>query len=494
MRHTPSFPSLVSAALATLVLADAPAWSQDDASATTPAAEPPAAPPATPATPAGGESRWGAFPAPDSSNTAALSGRPQPAWEKIINFPYNVAFLPVKLTVTGIEMTVEAFQEKPVLRRLAHLFPLRAGAALISGGISVGGGEGFGGNVSVDVHEFGANHHAMKLRLAGQTRGERRATMAFRFRRSDVSWFDVGGGYRSDHNEHFYGIGPDTPESAESFHRREVAWAGATWTRQRGDFASKVLGLYSSVGATGTDHSDDPHLSEVFAGALPFGYRDRSEGLAAGLEISHENTAFAGPPSAPWRERNRPEGGGLRRASVSWFQGKGNLNAEFWTWRVEAQQFVPLPHSRRALALRGYISRIENEGDEPVPFQRLLTNDDPDVFRGYPDGRFHDLGLTAVTAEYRWPLWALKSENSIGADAYLFADFGQVFDETDEIALRRLTESYGGGIRVGGEGRFVGRIEIGWSEEGTQFRFRADQLFQFEKFGLFAGRSPVPDR
>ena len=38
------------------------------------------------------------------------------------------------------------------------------------------------------------------------------------------------------------------------------------------------------------------------------------------------------------------------------------------------------------------------------------------------------------------------------------------------------------------------RIEIGWSEEGTQFRFRADQLFQFEKFGLFAGRSPVPDR
>jgi hypothetical protein len=460
--------------------------------ATDSAATNPPAPAGTPA--ASLASRWGGLGAPDSANTATFSGRPQPAWEKIVNFPYNVVFLPVKLLGIGIEASVQAFDEKPVLRRILRAFPLRAGSALFSGGVTAGGGDGFGGNVSIDIPDFGARHHAMKLRLAGRTRGERRATLALRFRRNDVSWFDLGGGYRSDHNARFYGIGPSAPESAESFHRRETTWAGVTWTRQLADFGSSLTGLYSSAVATGTDHSDDPHLSERFVGALPFGYRDRSEGLGVGWTISHENTERMGPPGAWWRERNRPERGGLRRVGASWFQGKGNSRAEFWTWRAEAQQFLPLPLSRRVLALRGLISRIENEGDDPVPFQRLLTNDDPDLLRGYPDGRFRDVGLLAATAEYRWPLWALNRENGIGADAFVFADFGQVFSEMDQIAAKALTESYGGGVRVGGHGRFTGRIELGWSEEGMQFRLRADQTFQFERGGFFFGRSPVPDR
>jgi hypothetical protein len=43
-------------------------------------------------------------------------------------------------------------------------------------------------------------------------------------------------------------------------------------------------------------------------------------------------------------------------------------------------------------------------------------------------------------------------------------------------------------------GRFVARFEVGWSDEGTQLRLRADQLFQYAKGDLFSGRSPVPDR
>jgi hemolysin activation/secretion protein len=214
----------------------------------------------------------------------------------------------------------------------------------------------------------------------------------------------------------------------------------------------------------------------------------------AGLELSHENTEKLGPPEHSWRERVRPEHGGLQRATVSWFEGKGNSKAVYWTWRGEAQQFLPLWHSRRALALRGFVERQENRGDDPVPFQRLMTNDDPDVFRGYPDERFHDIGIAALTAEYRWPLWVVDNENELGADAYLFADWGQVFAKFDDLGMDRLAKSYGGGVRLGGNGRFVGRIEVGHSEEGTQFRLRADQLFQYEKAGFFNARSPVPDR
>jgi hypothetical protein len=414
----------------------------------------------------------------------------------VIDFPYSVAVFPLKAFGLGVEAAAEAVDESPRLRRLARLFPLALGPARVSGGISVGTGDGFGANASVDVPEFGASRHAVKLRLGGQTRGERRAMLGLRLRRSDLSWFEVAGGYRSDHNARFWGFGPASPESAESFHRREVSWGGVTWRRLAGggDFGGALTGLYSSVAATGSDHSDAPHLSEEFAGALPPGYRDRSHGLTAGVELAHENGDRVGPPGHAWRERARPERGGSRRVSASWFEGKGNARVRFWTWRAEAQQFLAMPFSGRALALRAFVSRIENEGEDPVPFQRLMTNDDPDVFRGYEDERFRDLGILAMAAEYRWPAWSLKSASSLGVDAYLFTDWGQVFSDVEQIGGGNLTSSWGGGLRLGAEGLFVGRIEVGASEEGLVFRLRADQVFQFEKGGLFAGRDPVPDR
>jgi hypothetical protein len=443
-----------------------------------------------------GASAWGPIAPPDSTNTAALPRQPRPTWEKVVNFPHTVVFLPLKVVFLGIEAGAEEFEENPSLHRLSRLLPFRAGPALLSGGLSFGAGEGFGGNVSVDVRDFAAAHDAFKLRLSAQTAGDRRATMGLRLRRTELAWFDVGGGYRNNHNTRYYGVGPDTPEDAESFYRRETSWGGVTWQHRvaGGDFGWALTGMYSGVAAIGSGRSDDPHLSEEFASDLPPGYRRHSEGITAALELSHEDTEKLGAPGRVHRERARPEHGGLRRATVSWFEGKGNSKAAFWTWRAEAQQFLPLWHSRRALGVRAFVSRIESEGDDPVPFQRLMTNDDPDVFRGYPDERFHDLGITAASVEFRWPIWVVDNENELGADAYLFADAGQVFADFDEITRDRLTTSFGGGFRVGGHGRFVGRLEVGHSEEGTQFRLRADQLFQYEKGGLFQGRSPVPDR
>lgn len=458
------------------------------------AALPPA--PAIGASEGSGESYWGPIASPDSANTATLLARPQPTWEKVVNFPHTIAFIPLKLVFVVVEAGAEAAERNPTIHQLARLLPLQAGPTLVSGGLAFGAGEGFGGNLSLDVRDFGDAHHAFKIRLSAQTAGDRRATTGLRLRRSELSWFDVGGGYRNNENTRYFGIGPETSKDAESFYRRETSWGGVTWRRYvgDGDFGWGITGMYSGVAAIGSGGSDDPHVSEEFAADLPPGYRSHSEGGTVGLELLHEDTEKLGPREHAHRERARPEHGGLRRAAVSWFEGKGNSKAAFWTWRVEAQQFLPLWHSRRALAVRGFVSRIESKGDDPVPFQRLMTNDEPDVFRGYPDERFHDLGIAAASVEYRWPIWTVDNENAFGADAYLFGDWGQVFEEFDQIATDRLAKSFGGGLRIGGKGRFVGRLEVGHSEEGTQFRLRADQLFQYEKGGLFNGRSPVPDR
>jgi outer membrane protein assembly factor BamA len=98
------------------------------------------------------------------------------------------------------------------------------------------------------------------------------------------------------------------------------------------------------------------------------------------------------------------------------------------------------------------------------------------------------------TLEYRWPLWVARNPGSMGLDSYLFTDLGQVFGNAEEISLDHLTESYGFGIRVVREDRFMARLEFAWSDEEFVLRFRADQIFQFSKGGLSHGRNPVPQR
>jgi hemolysin activation/secretion protein len=138
---------------------------------------------------------------------------------------------------------------------------------------------------------------------------------------------------------------------------------------------------------------------------------------------------------------------------------------------------------------------MDPAGDATIPFQRLLTNDDPDLFRGYEDDRFHDRGLALVTAEYRWPVWAPVDGSGPGVDAYLLADFGQVFGTFDELSFDNLTRSWGGGFRLVSRHGFSARVEIArGGDEEFQLRLKADQVFQVFRSTLLGGKNPVPER
>jgi hypothetical protein len=300
----------------------------------------------------------------------------------------------------------------------------------------------------------------------------------------DGAELEIGGGYRLRANQHFYGLGATSEEDDEAIYLEETTHGGASVRRNLGGgFSAKGAALWSAVGARGSWRDHDPRLSEVFADRLPSGFRERSEGVTVALELEHDD--------AP--EVMRPESGGVRRALIANFRDTAGDDLRFWTWRAELQQFVPLWFSKRALALRAFATKIEPEGDSAVPFQRLFTNDEPDLLRGYSDHRFRDLGIAAVTAEYRWPIWAIESSRGTGVDAYLFTDVGQVFDEVGAIG-DDLATSWGGGLRLGSFQGYVGRIEIAHGDEGNQLRLRFDQVFQYDKGGFLRGRHPVPDR
>jgi hypothetical protein len=460
------------------------------------AARPPSAPEGAEAGVAAGEareSRWGPIEEPNGANTKAFESEGDSGWARAVDLPYRIAFFPLKVVVAGLEETIGLYQSDFV-QRAVHFFPLEVGGSYLSGGVGFGSQEGFSGNVSLDRPRFLRDGGFLKIRLAGTTRGEGKATLGVIHPRSPTSWIQVGGGYRSDLNARFYGLGPGGHNSdRRSFYREEMSWIGLSYKRMIGatNFSFEISANYSGVAANGTNESDEPQLSERFeqelaSGSIPelsAGYRDRSDGPTFSLELAHDDTKI----------RDRPETGGLRRAKVSLFQEKGDDRAEFRLYRGELQQFLPLWFTSRALALRGFFSYIDDTGAEPVPFQRLLTNDDPDLFRGFEDYRFRDKGIWGATVEYRWPVWSNRDVEGIGVDAYGFVDVGQVFGELRD-ATDDVTTSYGGGFRIGGFGAFAGRIEVGTIEEDTIFRLRDDQVFQFEKAGLFHGRNPVPER
>jgi hemolysin activation/secretion protein len=123
-----------------------------------------------------------------------------------------------------------------------------------------------------------------------------------------------------------------------------------------------------------------------------------------------------------------------------------------------------------------------------------MINDNPDVLRGYRSFRFRDRGLVALNSEYRFPILMNERPGGSGVDLYPLADWGQVFDDAEQIGFRNMKFSYGLGLRIESSTGFVAKIEWARSEEETTIQFRSDQLFQFMKLGFLYGRDPVPAR
>ncbi len=432
-------------------------------------------------------SYWGLLPARTDSVTQKFSDRRLPAWE----YPIHGAFQVVALPVLGVQWVVtETLQGlddlgvfrpvDPLLRGLPGPFGTRIVPNFRAGGLA-----GFGGGLDIHHRQVGGSpDNRFKLSWQATVKDATKVTLGLVLGQ-DPQWeYQFGAGYRKIPNARYFGLGPNTSPLGESFYTQETSWIGFHMSRWLSEvFACQAGVNYYWIANRGPHEKARPPLQEVYADNLPYGWGERSDGLNLQLALINDNTLSDG----------RPLTGGTRRLKASYFAGGGVPEASFWTFRGELEQFFPLWLSFRGLALRGAVTWIEAHG--PVHFQRLLTNDDPDLLRGYDDFRFRDEGLLCLTAEYRWPILAWNDIAAQGVDAYLFTDIGQVFGEFADISLAQLTESYGFGLRLlGGDGMFAARLEVAFSEEDTVFRLRGDQIFQYAQRGLYHGRVPIPDR
>jgi hypothetical protein len=435
------------------------------------------------------EGYWESFPsAADSSDSAraVFHDPPMPIAEAVFYWPVRVAAEPFVLLSSGLGKVIEVLDEEKVLYRVAKLLGPRRGPFGVVLGIQAGGLSGFGAGLSIEHDAFFRKGNLLRLRGSGTVNGDTRLSLGSRIPFGEGEYFEFGTGYRMRGNARYFGIGPDTEGRDESFYRQEVFWSGAALRRGLGAhlFWEADL-LYSSVTAgEPREDADGPSISTKFAGALPPGFGEHSYGVSVGLQLLHENDLGKG----------RPTKGGSRRVRVERFESTDDRSVGLLSYRAELQQFFTLWHPFRVLALRGYGSWLDPIGGDVIPFQRLLINDNPDVLRGYRSFRFRDRGLVALNSEYRFPLLTNERPGGSGIDFYPLADWGQVFDDAQQVGFRNMEFSYGLGLRIESATGFVARIEWARSDEETTIQFRSDQLFQFMKLGFLYGRDPVPAR
>lgn len=430
------------------------------------------------------QSYWGEIPARSDSVSVPLRDKGRPIWENAVLIPYRVVTFPIALTAKGIGAGISALDKGSVIQTGRKVLGPRRGPFGFLVDFRSGSLTGIGGGLTAEHTRFLGGENLLRVRLSATTRHDNRAGVAVRFGPHRDRYWELGMGYRQRPNARFFGFGPDAVKDDESFFHQESMWAGTTVRRPLSKTQHvDVTAQYTSV-ATGVPDSDHhPATQDLFDPSTLAAYGRHSYGVSGGVEWKREGAAL-----------NRPSSNGNQSLKVSYFAGTDSGDASFWSFRGEAEQFFRLWYPLRVLALRGVVSWINDQAEDPVPFARLLTNDEPDLFRGYDDFRFRDRGITALTAEYRWPIWAHNRPRGPGLDAYLLTDWGQVFGDRKEISMDNMTQSYGGGIRLESGRGFVFRAEWARSEEGSMIRFRADQIFQYAKGGFISGREPIPDR
>jgi hypothetical protein len=408
-----------------------------------------------------------------------------PLGEAILYWPFRIATTPLVLLRHGFGETLEFLDRHKVIYHTSKLIAPRTGPFGVVVGFQAGGLSGFGGGLTLEHDSFFRPGNLLRLRGSTTVRGEHRLSLGLRIPSGKGGRFEYGAGYRVRGNARYFGVGPDTREKDESFYRQDLFWGGLNLRRRvAGSVFAEGDILYSSIAAGEPNKGKTPSLSTIFAGALPPGFGQHSYGVSGGVQISQESDFGDG----------RTTRGGSRRIRVERFESTDKHRAAFWSYRGELQQFFPLWHRYRVLALRGYGSWLDPAGAGVIPFQRLMINDTPDALRGYHSFRYRDRGMVALDAEYRFPFWSKTAPGEAGIDLCPLADWGQVFGDAEEIGLRRMKFSYGLGLRIESKRGFAARIEWAHSLEGSTFLLRGDQIFQFAKLGLLHGRDPVPAR
>lgn len=316
----------------------------------------------------------------------------------------------------------------------------RFGGMTRGSGFAVGPGyrtHAFGGRVLLDVSAGLSTrlYKAVDLRARWWQAKDERAEFWTEYRFEDFP------------QEDFFGMGPDTTEGMRTnyaFRSSDVVIRGQvkplSWLR-----AGASFGYISPSIGPGRDR-EWPSTEQVFT-------TDEVPGLVSQPDFIHARVFT----DIDYRDvPGNPKRGGFYRAAFAGWNDRTLNRYDFRRFDGNATQYVPISANRRhVVSARVGVSFVNNAPGDQVPFYFLPYVGGTDTVRSYREFRFKDENALWFGGEYRWiPITWVSTA--------VFADFGNVARDWQDLDLTDLKQGYGFGLRVHSEKQTFARIDFGF--------------------------------
>ena len=216
----------------------------------------------------------------------------------------------------------------------------------------------------------------------------------------------------------FYGVGIDTPESAEEWYESRSTTGSLTVRRRM------VGAVYGQMGYrfSTTSIRDAEPGGEVERGEMLGMSGGLTSQLTSGLAFDSRDNIFA------------PAAGTFAQVTGAWAADALGSDYQFGRYIGDARTYVRLGDG--VLAAQAYVEASTGS----VPFDQLAMLGSGSVMRGYVRGRYRDRSLIAAQAEYR-----LTLAGRFGMAG--FAGAGTVAPSLADLGSSTLLPSYGVGAR-----------------------------------------------
>jgi outer membrane protein assembly factor BamA len=259
----------------------------------------------------------------------------------------------------------------------------------------------------------------------------------------------------------WYGPGPDSEKTGRTNYRLEDTTfdALAGWRPGKGLMAGASVGYQTARIGAGEDqrYASADTTYPQFTG--PF--MDQTDFFRSGGFVQ-----IAG--------RDRPAGasrGHLYIARFDDYRARSGRPYSFQRLDIELQQYLPVLHPRRGVALRARTIQSFTHGGEQVPFFQQAVLGGGDDLRGFRPFRFQDDNMITATAEYRWEVFS-------GLDMAVFADAGRVSAKRWDFHSGDLETDVGFGLRFNAHNATFLRVDVGFSHEGFQVFVKFTDVFR----------------
>jgi surface antigen Omp85-like protein len=322
-----------------------------------------------------------------------------------------------------------------------------------------GPGSGFGPEVTLIHHTFFGRAIEVNTPLLYTYKSYQSYLFNIRMPAAN-SFFFLDGGYRSRPDDKFFGIGNDTPVSAEAFFKtihREVGggFSGGITKKLRATIGvgfDKVGVTEPGIGDSAQQMFTEKQVPGLFSGATM---------RSTTLTIDH-NTQD---------DVHRATRGGLELAEAGLHESVGSEDFAYWKYRLEIQRYFSFGQNRRnVIAFRGLGETNQEKGGSRIPFFDLPYLGSWSTLRGFEDYRYRDKSALALGLEYRYRIWR-------ALDWGLFVDRGQVASEPGDFAWSRFHTGYGTRLIMLPNPKFPISVDVGHSNEKWRLYFNFNPTF-----------------